>query len=203
MEVDFEHRSPKPDDTIRIGMVDLQDNGRWIELGSSSAWGWQQGCMLQWRPRSEDEILWNDRGEKGYITRILNVKTGDKRTLPYPFYTISPDGRTAACPDFRRINDMRPGYGYAGLPDPDFEEPAPRNSGIWRLDLDSGKADLIVSLADIVAFGKIPDDPKRANTGSITCCSTRMARGSSSCTAGECSTATRDTRRSAGSARGC
>jgi hypothetical protein len=47
MEVDFEHRSPKAEDTIRIGMVDLQDGDRWIELGTSSAWGWQQGCMLQ------------------------------------------------------------------------------------------------------------------------------------------------------------
>ncbi|MBM3796688.1 MAG: hypothetical protein FJW31_22135 [Acidobacteria bacterium] len=26
MEVDFEHRSPTPGDTIRIGMVDLKDN---------------------------------------------------------------------------------------------------------------------------------------------------------------------------------
>ena len=162
MEVDFEHRSPRPDDVIRIGMVDLHDNDRWIELGTSSAWGWQQGCMLQWRPGSRDEVLWNDRGDKGYVTRILNVRTGEKRTLPYPFYTVSPDGRTAVSPDFRRINDMRPGYGYAGLPDPDFEEPTPKDSGICRLDLDSGKADLIVSIADIARFGKMPDNPKRA-----------------------------------------
>ena len=33
MEVDFENRSPRADDTIRIGMVDLQDGDRWIELG--------------------------------------------------------------------------------------------------------------------------------------------------------------------------
>src|SRR5262245_19684698 len=26
MEVDFEHRSPEPDDVIRLGMVDLQDD---------------------------------------------------------------------------------------------------------------------------------------------------------------------------------
>ena len=162
MEVNFEHRSPRPDDVIRIGMVDLHDNDRWIELGTSTAWGWQQGCMLQWRPGSRDEVLWNDRGSEGYVTRILNVRTGETRTLPYPFYTVSPDGRTAVSADFRRINDMRPGYGYAGLPDPDFEEPAPKDSGIYRLDLDSGKADLIVSIADIARFGEMPDDPKRA-----------------------------------------
>ena len=133
MEVDFEHRSPRAEDTIRVGMVDLQDGDRWIELGTSSAWGWQQGCMLQWRPGSRDEVLWNDRGDEGYVTRILNVRTGERRTLPHPFYTISPDGRTAVCPDFRRINDMRPGYGYAGLPDPDAGELAPKTpaSSAW------------------------------------------------------------------------
>jgi len=162
MEVDFEHRSPRLDDTIKVGMVDLRDGDRWIELGTSSAWGWQQGCMLQWRPGSRDEILWNDRGDRGYVTRILNTQTRQMRTLPHPFYTISPDGRTAVSADFRRINDMRPGYGYAGLKDPDFEEPAPKGSGIYRVDLDSGKANMIISLADIVRFGEIPDDPKRA-----------------------------------------
>ena len=54
MEVDFEHRSPTADDVIKIGMVDLEDGDRWIELGESRAWCWQQGCMLQWRPGSND-----------------------------------------------------------------------------------------------------------------------------------------------------
>ncbi|MCA9015421.1 MAG: hypothetical protein KDA77_08840, partial [Planctomycetaceae bacterium] len=45
MEVAFEHRSPRADDVIKVGMVDLHDNDRWIELGESSAWNWQQGCM--------------------------------------------------------------------------------------------------------------------------------------------------------------
>ena len=36
MEVDFEHRSPRPDDVIRIGMVDLQDGDRWIALDNAS-----------------------------------------------------------------------------------------------------------------------------------------------------------------------
>ena len=51
MEVDFEHRSVKADDVIKVGMIDFQDNDRWIELGETRAWCWQQGCMLQWRQR--------------------------------------------------------------------------------------------------------------------------------------------------------
>src|SRR5664279_5363805 len=35
MEVTFEDRSPRPDDVIKIGMIDLHDNDRWIELGET------------------------------------------------------------------------------------------------------------------------------------------------------------------------
>jgi hypothetical protein len=152
MEVDFEGRSPRAADEIRVGMVDLEDGDRWIELGASRAWCWQQGCMLQWRPRSENEVMWNDRQGDRFACHILDVRTGRKRTLPHPFYAVSPDGRTAVAPDFRRINDMRPGYGYAGLLDPHADELAPEDSGIYRLDLETGERTLIVSLAEVAAI---------------------------------------------------
>ena len=152
MEVDFEHRSPSPDDVIRVGMVDLQDECRWIELGQTRAWCWQQGCMLQWLPGSDRQVIWNDRVGARFSARIVDVQSGGERTLPMPVYTISPDGRTAFCPDFSRVNEMRPGYGYAGIPDPHREVAAPADSGIWRLDLESGEAELIVSIAQIAAI---------------------------------------------------
>ncbi|MBM4081750.1 MAG: hypothetical protein FJ278_18745, partial [Planctomycetes bacterium] len=153
MEVDFEHRSPKPGDVIKVGMVDVQDGDRWIELGESRAWCWQQGCMLQWVPGSQSEVIWNDQQGDRFVCHILDVKTGRKRTLPAPIYTVSPDGRWAVTPDFRRINHLRPGYGYAGLPDPNRDVSAPADSGIWHVDLQTGQSTLIISLADIV---KIP-----------------------------------------------
>jgi hypothetical protein len=155
MEVDFEHRSPAPDDVIKVGMVDLDDNDRWIELGETRAWCWQQGCMLQWRPHSATEVLWNDREDDALVCHILDVESRKKRTLPCPVYTVSPDGRWAVAPDFRRVNDMRPGYGYAGLPDPQADDPAPKDSGIFRVDLETGRQELVVSLADIA---RIPFD---------------------------------------------
>jgi hypothetical protein len=82
--------------------------------------------------------------------------------LPYPIYTISPDGKTAVAPDFRRIQDMRPGYGYAGLPDPHAAELEPKDSGIFRINLETGRKDLIISLANIANFGQIPGNPKNA-----------------------------------------
>src|SRR5215468_8364840 len=101
MEVDFEHRAPKPDDLIHVGMVDLHSDDRWIELGRTTAWCWQQGCMLQWIPGSATEVLWNDREGTNYVCRILDVKTKTQRTIPHPIHTLSPDGRTAIANDFR------------------------------------------------------------------------------------------------------
>lgn len=153
MEVGFEHRSPRPDDVIKVGMVDLEDNDRWIELGESRAWGWQQGCMLQWGPGSRTKVLWNDREGDRFVCRVLDVETRAKRTIPCAVYTLSPDGRTAVAPDFARIQDMRPGYGYAGLVDKHRGDMAPADSGIFRIDLATGERELIISLADIARFG--------------------------------------------------
>ena len=149
MEVDFEHRAPDADDVIKVGMVDTDEGDRWIELGESRAWCWQQGCMLQWRPRSSSEVLWNDRRGDQFISHILDVFTREKRTIPRPIYTIGLDGRTALSLDFRRVNEMRSGYGYAGYPDPNRDVDAPTDSGIFRIDLANGEQTLIVPLSRV------------------------------------------------------
>jgi hypothetical protein len=153
MEVDFEHRSPTAADLIRVGMVDLQDHDRWIELGTTSAWCWQQGCMLQWIPGSRDTILWNDREDGQYVCRILNVTTGKQRTIPHPIYALSPDGRTAISTDFRRLGICRPGYGYNGIPDPNAGIPLPDDTGVFRVDLETGAQELILTVRDVASTG--------------------------------------------------
>ena len=156
MEVDFEHRSPRGSDTIKIGMVDLLNDDRWIELGESRSWCWQQGCMLQWLPGSATKILWNDRQDDRFVCHLLDVETREQRTIPHAVYAVSPDGKSAVTLDFRRVNDVRPGYGYAGLTDPYADNLAPKESGVFHVDLQTGKSKLIIPLADIVRRGMIP-----------------------------------------------
>src|SRR6476620_5041797 len=153
MEVDFEHRTPMPEDFIKIGMVDLQDNDRWIELGRTSAWCWQQGCMLQWVPQTQSDIMWNDRDRDHFCCHIMDVKTGKRRTIPHPIYTLSPDGKTGLSLDFSRLHDVRPGYGYAGVPDPNANVMMPHNTGIYRVNMESGEQQMIVSLGEIAERG--------------------------------------------------
>lgn len=148
MRVDFEHRSPRPDDVIGLGVIDTAGQDRWIPIGESRAWNWQQGSMLQWIPGTKADIIWNDREGDRFVSRILNFETRKMRTLPAPVYALSPDGRFAVSPDFRRLNDCRPGYGYAGIPDPKRDVAAPDDLGLWRMDLQSGKSTLLLSFAE-------------------------------------------------------
>ena len=84
MEVDFQHRSPRYDDVIKVGMVDLEDGDRWIELGETRSWCWQQGCMLQWLPGSGSQIIWNDRHGDAFVCYILDVLTGEEKNVAAP-----------------------------------------------------------------------------------------------------------------------
>ncbi|MCX6599761.1 MAG: hypothetical protein NTV70_25690 [Acidobacteria bacterium] len=147
-QVDFEHRSPTANDVIQVGMIDLRDGDRWTQLGESRAWNWQQGCMLQWLPGSRDEVIWNDRVEGQFVCHIRNIHSGKQRTLPGPVYSVSPDSKWAVSPDFRRLNQTRPGYGYAGVPDPFESDLTPEQAGIWRIDLKTGQRRLLISFAD-------------------------------------------------------
>lgn len=157
-EVDTFFRSPTNDDLLIVGMIDLQDNNKWIPLGESRAWGWQQGCMLQWIPGSDSEIIWNDIQNGKFVSHILDIKTRKKRTLPKPIYTLSNDGKFALGTAFERIQYMRPGYGYPGVKDPYENNKAPKEIGIYKMDLRTGKSELIISIAQMAAIPNLGED---------------------------------------------
>jgi len=152
MRVYFQSRDIKPDDRGDIGTIDLKDGYKWTKIGETTAWNWQQGARLQWRPRS-DEIVWNDRGDDGkrFVCRAYNFRTGARRTLPRPIYDLSPDGATALTHDFERMRLFR-GTEYVGIEDLHEKEFAPRETGIWKMDMDTGKAELVISLERMAAI---------------------------------------------------
>ncbi len=157
MEVNFENRQPEGDDEIRVGMVDLGQGDKWVELGRSRAWAWQNGCMLQWRPGYPGQIVWNDRIGDEFVCNILDVFDGYSQSWPFAIFCLRPGGKEALTLDFARLNDLRPGYGYAGAVDINADELAPDETGIIHLDLESGQSRLLISLADLAeAVGDRP-----------------------------------------------
>jgi len=150
MKVDFDKREIRPDDRAEIGVIDLKDKNKWTTIGATTAWNWQQGARLQWRPES-DEIVWNDRPDDGtgFVCRVYDFRTGKRRTLPRPIYDLSPDGRTALTHDFEGDHQ---GTDYATKGDKADGQPAPNETGIWKMKMDTGEAQLIMPLDKMAAI---------------------------------------------------
>ena len=160
MRVHCQDRGVRPTDQAEIGFIDLEDGYRWSQIGNTTAWNWQQGARLQWRPDSS-EILWNERSDDGshYVCRVYDFDTGVRRTLPRPIYTPSPDGVVALTHDFERMKHGGPPY--VGIEDKYADSYAPKETGIWRMDLTTGEATLIMSLDQMARIAYPVGAPSR------------------------------------------
>ena len=155
---EFMDRQPTADDKLVVGMIDRQDNNNFIKLGETRAWCWQQGCMLQWlNDESGTKVIYNDRSEDKFVSRIVDIVTGETQTLCRPVYCLSPDGKYALSVNFSRLDKERPGYGYSGCTDEFENENHPENDGIWLIDIENNTAKLVVSLDRIVKSFNSPE----------------------------------------------
>jgi len=151
-------RHPSGDDTIEIGVIDVMDPARrWTPIGESRAWSVQQGPMAQWVGGDESggsQVIWNDREDGRIVARVHDLATGRTRTLPRAVYAVDPDGRHMLSLNLLRLNTLRPGYGYPGdMDDTDSRlDRKPDDDGVWRVDLETGDAALILSLKRAVRF---------------------------------------------------
>jgi hypothetical protein len=158
LEVAFQDRPPTPEDVATIGLVDC-DSLSYSPIAETTAWNFQQGCMLHWLPTDPDrKIVFNAREDDGFVSVILDVETGDRTVMPRPVSAVSRDGRRAISLNFSRLHEKRPGYGYAGIPDPYGNERHPPDDGVYVLDLETGEYWLALSLEDI--FGVSPKEAR-------------------------------------------
>jgi hypothetical protein len=148
LEVDFQDRPPTADDLATIGMTDLE-SGAYIRLSQTRAFNWQQGAMLHWLPTDPARsIIFNDRIEGRFVSVVMDVFTGERRMLGRATSDVGLGGKLALGLNFARIATTRPGYGYAGLPDPHREENIPADDGVHAIDLSTGRDWLVASMRD-------------------------------------------------------
>jgi len=153
LETTFIDRPPTPDDCAVIGLIDTTNDNHWEPIAETHAWNWQQGTMLQWLATEPDrKIIHNSRDGDRFVSVIRDIHTGESKTLPFPIYAVSRDGKSAVSLNFARVHQTRPGYGYVGLPDPFEDELCPEKDGIYWVDLTTGEYRLIISLAQIVSI---------------------------------------------------
>jgi hypothetical protein len=151
-ECSFIGRMQREQDVAVVGLTDLEAGDHWTPLAETRAFNWQMGSMLEWLPGSRDRIIHNDRREGTFVSVIRDLDGRELRVLPRAIFALAPDGRSGLSLNFARLWDVRPETGYCGVADPWIDQPAPADDGIFRVDLQTGQAHLIVSHEVMAAF---------------------------------------------------
>ncbi|MHC4294854.1 MAG: hypothetical protein ACYSTL_04650 [Planctomycetota bacterium] len=157
LRTDLHDRAPGPEDTAEVGYVETDNPCHFIPVNVTRAWNWQRGSMQCWVDRDDGEcIVHNTRIKDRFTGTIINLKDGSKTQLPDAVYDIDSQGRYALSLNFARIHELRPGYGYAGIPDEFSDVLMPTNDGIFRIDLKTHQRELLLSLKQIGCFQSSP-----------------------------------------------
>lgn len=148
----FDNRLQRKGDTAEVGILNMS-TGKYEKLDITHAWNFQQGAMLQWNPlAAEHEIIYNDLVDGFYCGVLMDILSGKKRYLERPVANVSRDGKYALSINMSRLYDFRPGYGYADLADPFYDKKHCSEDGVFLIDMNSGKAQLILSMEQIWEF---------------------------------------------------
>ncbi|MFW6015695.1 MAG: TolB family protein [bacterium] len=155
LQVLFSDRHPKKADKATIGMINIKENNTdsFITVTETKTWNLQQGAMLHWLgPSFKDKIIYNDLQNGQYISVIYNLKTKTEKIIERPVYSVSKNGKFALSLNFSRLHRLRPGYGYANIPDNTEDQLHPADDGIWYVDLEKNESRLIISLDQIANY---------------------------------------------------
>ena len=179
LETDIRHGLPdgRP---CTVGLVDLADGNRFLPVMETRTWNFQEAAMAHWLPgraarRSAptelraarrsvptgdeaDLFVVNDLRDGRFVAVVKDWRTGAERIVPHPVSAVSEDGSWALSINYARLYLVRPDYGYAGEgQDPRRGVVFPEDDGLWRVDLATGEARLLVSCAAL--RGMVPTVP--------------------------------------------
>lgn len=141
-------RKPSADKLIQVAVLNI-DNGETEVIGETASYTWQQGARSQWL--NGDLVIFNvfDRGS--YASKVYSVEAGRVvKSFGFPVQDAFGTSYFLSL-NYQRLMRLRPDYGYRNLPPLTDESMSVMNDdGIWKVDYDTGEAELIWSLEDIV-----------------------------------------------------
>ena len=142
-------RLPHVGEIVEVGYFSGERYSEFHSLAETSAWNWQQGSMLQWVGGNEN-IIFNDCNTRKLCSRIMDVSGKLVSVLDYPIAAVSPDGKTAVSYSYTRLGVGMPGYGYSVDSATHAMAYAPDDDGLFIVDIDTGNAEMLFSLSEIV-----------------------------------------------------
>lgn len=155
-------------EVAEVGFFDLADNDRWHKLGETTTWNWQMGSQLQWLGDT-GRVVFNTRATSpagpqnvypDFRATVLDPATGASHELPMPVYVVAPDGSFALTVNYSRFIAAHKTIGYLTTGGEPALDNAPDDDGIWRIDLQTGEARLILSLRQLFDSHHVPSMDK-------------------------------------------
>lgn len=149
LEADEIGRLPEVDDVASIILYDTSKPQYPTKvIAETRAWNWALAARQQWL--DNERVIFNDWQSGELISCVLDLGSGQKRHLPMAIHSVSSDGMWALAPNFGRLRRLYSTYGYADGDSPSFVDPAPKDDGLYLLDVVSGDYKLVLSIAEIV-----------------------------------------------------
>lgn len=143
-------KKPSPFEPCNLFVKNLND-GQVVKIDSTSAYNWQQGCRIHWV--SGDLILYNvynDKSEQYNAILWSYSKRQIIKQYALPVQESKNDNYFLSI-NYRRLWNMRPDYCYRCIPKMSTKELSDMdNDGIWKVDMGSGRSQLIHTLSDVI-----------------------------------------------------
>jgi hypothetical protein len=128
-------------------------------LGTSPAWNWQQGSMLQWIPKCPNYIIFNTISNNNLIAKICDMQGKIIDIINLPVQTIRSDGKGFISINYRRLAVLLSDYGYSCNVNNFASDMSDKDDGLFFIDIDSKKINLIVSIEYLKEQNNFPDLP--------------------------------------------
>ncbi|MCD6354463.1 MAG: hypothetical protein J7L95_02845 [Prolixibacteraceae bacterium] len=154
MEIERIDRMPKPEEAATIFIIDTQNDNKIIRLDKTHAWNPQQGTMFYWNPLApETQFFFNDRDVKtGKVYTVIYDIEKKKRVREFRYEDIpignggvAADGSAWLGINYGRLARLRLVTGYPEALDWSKDEIAPKNDGIFIVNIKTGNKRLLVS----------------------------------------------------------
>jgi WD40-like Beta Propeller Repeat len=147
--------SIKNNEEIEISLIDLTNNTNKV-IDTSLSWNFQQGSMIQWF-KDKNQIIYNTIKEQRLVATIYNVDEEVGTDIPYPIQTLCPDGTKYLSINYKRLDILRPEYGYRPkVTNYSGVEPLEQD-GIFEIEIQSKKAELIISFSRLIHNSRRPE----------------------------------------------
>eukprot|EP01039_Chlorochromonas_danica_P003980 gene3982-4354_t len=121
------------------------------EIATSTAWGAQVGCQVQWgRLNSSDVLFYNQEALTKTTHRraygvAVEMKSGISKQLACPVYHVSQDGLFTVSPNLYKIQYTQQGYGL-DYPNPSMQQLDLEQDGIYVNNVITGQCHLLYRL---------------------------------------------------------